>query len=201
MIILGLTGSIAMGKSTVAETFAGHHIPICDADHIVHHLLGAKGGAVDAIAARFPDAFCPDTQSIDRGALGRIVFADAAARADLEGILHPLVRQHRLDWLDEHRNKGADYAVLDIPLLFETGAEQDCDYTILASSRPYLQRHRALLRHSMTAERFDAILQIQMPDDIKRKLCDFIIPTSYGKGVSRWYVKHCLIQLGFLGKY
>ncbi len=201
MIILGLTGSIAMGKSTVAEMFADHNIPVCDADHIVHHLLSAKGGAVDAIAARFPDAYCPDTHSIDRAALGRIVFADAAARVDLEGILHPLVRQHRLDWLADCRNKGADYAVLDIPLLFETGAEQDCDYTVLASSRPYLQRYRALLRPNMTAARFDAIVQIQMPDDIKRKRCDFIIPTSYGRGVSRWYISHCLAQLAQQEKY
>ncbi len=196
MIILGLTGSIAMGKSTVSAMFAGHHIPVCDADHSVHHLLDAKGGeAVAAIAARFPDAYCLDTQSIDRAALGRIVFADAVSRKDLEGILHPLVRRHRLDWLADCRNQGARYAVLDIPLLFETGAERECDYTILASSRPYLQRHRALLRPNMTAERFDAILQIQMPDSIKRKLCDFIIPTSYGRGVSRWYVQHCLAQL------
>ncbi len=195
MIILGLTGSIAMGKSTVAEMFAGYNIPVCDADHSVHHLLSAKASAIDAIAVRFPDAFCSDTASIDRAALGRIVFSDAVARKDLEGILHPLVRQHRLDWLADCRNKGVRYAVLDIPLLFETGAERDCDYTVLASSRPYLQRHRALLRPNMTAERFDAIVRIQMPDDIKRKLCDFIIPTSYGRGVSRWYVQHCLAQL------
>lgn len=193
MIILGLTGSIAMGKTTMANQFRDQGIPVHDADQAVHQMMSAGGMAVDQIASIFPDALGSDG-GIDRPTLGRLVFNDGAARQQLEGILHPLVRQERDQWLVQHRDEGSWCVGLDVPLLFETGGEKDCDATVVATTSPFQQRQRALSRPGMSLERLNAILELQMPDQMKCEKADFIIPTSYGRMVSLYYIKACLEQ-------
>ena len=193
MIILGLTGSIAMGKSTMAKQFRDEGIPVHDADQAVHDMMAAGGMAAPKVAAVFPDAEKPDG-GIDRPTLGRLVFNDGAARQQLESILHPLVRQERQDWVDHHRGQGAWCVGLDVPLLFETGGEKDCDATVVATTSAFQQRQRALSRPGMTTERLNAILELQMPDAMKRDKANFIIPTSYGRRVSLYYIRQCLEQ-------
>ncbi len=193
MIILGLTGSIAMGKSTMAQQFRDEGIPIHDADQAVHQLMSKDGKATPLVAERFPSALGQDG-AIDRPSLGRLVFNDGAARQDLEAILHPLVRQDRDEWLAHHREQKAWCVGLDVPLLFETGGEKDCSATVVASASAYQQRRRALARPGMTEDRLDAILNLQMPDAMKRQKANFIVPTDYGRRVSRFYIKQCLEQ-------
>ena len=193
MIILGLTGSIAMGKSTMAKQFFDEGIPIHDADQSVHELMAPDGRATSEIGSIFPEALAANG-GIDRPTLGRLVFNDGQARQKLESILHPLVRQARQDWLEQHRQNGAWCVGLDVPLLFETGGEKDCDTTVVATTSLFQQRQRALARPGMTAERLDAILELQMPDQMKRDKADFIIPTNYGLCVSLYYIRQCLEQ-------
>ena len=198
MLILGLTGSIAMGKSTMAMQFRQEGIPVHDADQAVHDLMAAGGAATAQVASLFPEAQNPDG-SIDRPSLGRLVFNNGEARQQLEGILHPLVRQNRDDWLKSHEDDGAWCVALDVPLLFETGGEKDCDATVVATTSPYQQRIRALSRPGMTPDRLDAILELQMPDKMKRDHADFVIPTSYGRLVSLFYIRQCLEQCRLFG--
>jgi dephospho-CoA kinase len=187
MIILGLTGSIAMGKSIMAQLFQGENIPVHDADQTVHMLLASGGGATDAVSEAFPDIVSADG-GIDRLRLGGVVFNDDAKRRQLEQILHPLVRADRDEWLNRQRQDGAFCVGFDVPLLFETGGDKDCDYTVVATASAYLQHCRALGR-GMTEDRLNAILKLQMPDAIKRDKADFIVPSDYGKSASRWYVQ------------
>ncbi len=202
MLILGLTGSIAMGKSTMAMQFRQEGIPVHDADQAVHDLMVAGGAASGQVAALFPEAQNSDG-SIDRPTLGRLVFNNGEARQQLESILHPLVRQNRDDWLEEHRQNGAQNGAwcvaLDVPLLFETGGEKDCDLTVVATTSAYQQKMRALSRPGMTEQRLNAILQLQMPDHMKRAKADFVIPTSYGRLVSLFYIRQCLEQCRMFG--
>lgn len=194
MIILGLTGSIAMGKSTMANLFRDEGIAVHDADQAVHGLMDVGGAAAQPVGELFPDAL-RDDGSINRAALGQLVFSNGENRVKLEQILHPLVRQERDDWLKNHKNNNAFCVALDVPLLFETGGEKDCDFTVVASASSYLQQQRALSRQGMTKERLDAILELQMPDHMKREAADFVVPTDYGKSTSRWYVQRILKQL------
>ncbi|MCE2516367.1 MAG: dephospho-CoA kinase [Alphaproteobacteria bacterium] len=194
MIILGLTGSIAMGKSTMAQLFRDEGVAVHDADKAVHELMEPGGMAAVPVGEAFPQSRREDG-GIDRPALGKLVFSDGEKRQQLEQILHPLVRLERDDWLSRHRDEGAFCVGLDVPLLFETGGEKDCDYTVVASASAFLQRQRALARGGMTAERLDAILELQMPDAMKRDKADFIVPTDYGKTTSRFYVQRNLRQL------
>ena len=198
MLILGLTGSIAMGKSTMAMQYRQEGIPVHDADQAVHDLMAAGGAASDQVAALFPDAQNSDG-SIDRPTLGRLVFKNGEARQQLEGILHPLVRQNRDDWLEKHRQKDAWCVALDVPLLFETGGEKDCDLTVVATTSAYQQKMRALSRPGMTEDRLNAILQLQMPDQMKQDKADFVIPTSYGRLVSLFHIRQCLEQCRLFG--
>ena len=198
MLILGLTGSIAMGKSTMAMQFRQEGIPVHDADQAVHDLMAAGGAASDQVAALFPDAQNPDG-SIDRPTLGRLVFNNGEARQQLEGILHPLVRQNRDQWLEDHRQNDAWCVALDVPLLFETGGEKDCDLTVVATTSAYQQKMRALSRPGMTEDRLNAILQLQMPDQMKQDKADFVIPTSYGRLVSLFHIRQCLEQCRLFG--
>ena len=191
MIIIGLTGSIAMGKSAMASMFRDEGVPVHDADQAVHDLMAAGGMAAAPVGEVFPDAVREDG-SIDRPTLGKLVFNNGQLRQQLEQILHPLVRLERDQWLAHHRDQQADIVALDVPLLFETGGEKDCDVTVVASSSAYLQRRRALARPNMTADRLDAILQLQMPDDMKRDRADFIVPTDFGFSASRWHVRKIL---------
>jgi dephospho-CoA kinase len=177
MMIVGLTGSIGMGKSTAARMFADAGVPVFDADATVHALYGPGGAGAAAISAAFPTARAADG-SVDRAALRRLVQGDAEAFARLETIVHPLVARERRDFLARARRRGADLVVLDIPLLFETGGEQGMDAVVVVSAPPETQRRRVLGRAGMTAETLDAILARQTPDAVKRAAADYVIDTG-----------------------
>jgi dephospho-CoA kinase len=191
MVIIGLTGSIAMGKSTLASMFRDESVPVYDADQTVHDLLAAGGAAAKPVGQAFPEAVCEDG-SINRSTLGKLVFNEGNLRQKLEKILHPLVRMERDRWLDDYLRDKVPIVVLDIPLLFETGGEKDCDVTVVASSSQYIQRLRALSRGNMTPDQFDSILSLQMPDAMKREKADFVVPTDFGLTASRWYIRRIL---------
>jgi dephospho-CoA kinase len=180
MLVLGLTGSIGMGKSTAAGMLRRLGLPVHDADAAVHRLLGPGGGAVPAVAEAFPEAVRDGL--VDRARLGAGVFADRAALGRLERILHPLVRREARAFLERQRRRRRDLAVLDIPLLFETGGDRLCDKVIAVSAPARVQRARVLRRKGMTGDRFRAILAQQMPDAEKRRRADFVVKTGLGKG-------------------
>lgn len=173
-IILGLTGSIGMGKSTVAAMFAEAGVPVFDADAAVHELQGAGGRLVAEIEAAFPDT--TGARGVNRTALGQAVFGDPAALKRLEDIVHPAVARERGAFLDVHRERPL--VVLDVPLLFEAGGWSQVDKIAVVSAPAAVQRARVLARPGMTAERFDAILGKQLPDAEKRARADFVIPTG-----------------------
>ncbi len=179
MIILGLTGSIGMGKTTAAENFRRLGVRVHDADAAVHRLLGKGGGAVDAVERAFPGTVTAG--AVDRRRLGAAVFADDAALERLEAILHPLVAASRDRFLALAARAGASVVVLDVPLLFETGGERHCDAVVAVSAPAFIQRQRVLVRPGMTADKLDAILARQLPDGIKRRRADFIVPTGLGR--------------------
>ncbi|WP_076068753.1 dephospho-CoA kinase [Sphingomonas montana] len=174
MIVLGLTGSIGMGKSAVAVMFRDHGVPVFDADAAVHRLQAAGGALVPAIEAAFPGT--TGAAGVDRGRLGRAVLGDPAALARLEAIVHPAVAAARRDFLNGQ--SGSDIVVLDIPLLFEKGGAESVDAVVVVSAPAEVQHARVLARPGMTADRFAAILALQMPDADKRARADFLIDTG-----------------------
>ena len=176
MYLLGLTGSIAMGKSTAAETFRALGVPVFDADAAVHRLLAAGGGAVAEVGAAFPA--CRTDAGIDRRALGRLAFADPAVLGRLEGILHPRVRALERRFLGRCAALRRPLVVLDIPLLFETAGERLVDGVAVVSAPGLVQAQRVLRRPGMTPERLAAIRARQLPDAEKRRRADFVIPTG-----------------------
>ena len=180
MLVIGLTGGIASGKSTTAAMIRNRGIPIHDADAAVHQLMAPGGAAVAPVLAEFGDDVGRDDGGIDRQLLGRLVFAAPPRRHALEAIIHPLVAADRDRFLADCRKAGAPMVVLDVPLLFETGGERLCDFTILCAVDPDIQRNRALQRPGMTAEKLDAILDRQMPLEEKRRLADSVIDTGSG---------------------
>lgn len=182
MFILGLTGSIGMGKTTAAKAFRHFGVPTYDADAAVHQLTGPKGQAVEAVEAAFPGVVKGD--AVDRMALGKKVFGDGDAIKQLEAILHPLVRQAQFHFLRQAAKRKEKIVVLDIPLLFETGGFEFCDAVAVVSAPAFLQRIRVLSRPGMTVEKFESILKKQMPDIEKCRRADFIIPTGLGRGLS-----------------
>lgn len=179
MVILGLTGSIAMGKSTAAASFRRLGVPVYDADGAVHRLLAKGGAAVPLIAAAFPGTVVDG--AVDRQALGRIVFKDRSALARLERIVHPLVRAGEGRFLRRHAARRARLVVLDIPLLFEDGGEGRCDAVVVVSAPAFVQAQRVLSRPGMTLERLEGILKRQMPDREKRRRAHFVVETGLGK--------------------
>jgi dephospho-CoA kinase len=179
MVVLGLTGSIGMGKSTAAAMLRRLGVPVHDSDAAVHRLLGRNGAAVAPVAAAFSGTEGPD--GIDRAALGRRVFGDAAALRRLEGILHPMVRAETARFLRRTAARRVPLVVLDIPLLFETGGETRCDAIVVVSAPGFLQRARVLARPGMGAARLATILAKQMPDGEKRRRADFVVPTGLGR--------------------
>jgi len=194
MIILGLTGSIAMGKSTVAALFREEGVPVHDADRAVHGLMSPNGRATPLVLEEFPDAAATDG-SVDRKRLGKLIFANPSKRKQLEQILHPMVREDRDIFCASNRQAGVPLVVLDIPLLFETGGAADCDKVVVASASPWQQKIRALARPGMTDEKLASILEIQTDDAIKRARADYVVPTSFGIEASRWHVRRILAQL------
>lgn len=179
MIILGLTGSIGMGKSTAAAMLARMGLPVHDADAAVHRLMAPGGAAVDAVAERFPSALVDG--AIDRGKLGAEVFGDRAALADLEAILHPLVRRAEERFIRIARGQRRRAVVLDVPLLFESGREGRCDRIILVTAPKAVQTRRVMARPGMTEARLEAIRAKQMNEREKRRRADFIVWTSLGR--------------------
>lgn len=183
MFVLGLTGSIAMGKSTAAAMFRQQSVPVHDADRAVHQLLARGGGAVAAIETAFPGVVIDG--AVDRPALGRRVFGDTQALRMLETIIHPLVVADRNRFLGEQARRHTPVVVLDIPLLFETGGRDRVDKVVVVSAPAEVQRERVLARPGMTAEKFEAILARQVPDAEKRRLADFVVDTGAGMEAAR----------------
>jgi dephospho-CoA kinase len=181
MIVLGLTGSIGMGKSTAAGMLRRLGVPLFDADAAVHRLLGPGGKAVAAVENLFPGVR-DDAGAIDRHRLGTRVFGDPAALRRLETVLHPMVRQAETRFVRQARAHGESLVVLDIPLLYETGAPERCDYVLVVSAPARVQRERVMRRPGMTESRFAGILRAQMPDREKRRRADFVVPTGLGRG-------------------
>jgi len=179
MIVLGLTGSIGMGKSTAANMLRAMGVPVHDSDATVHALFAGDRAMRDAIAARFAGVVADD--GVDRQALGAAVFGDDAARRDLETLVHPRVRAAAGAFVRHHRRQRAALVVLDIPLLYETGGEDRVDGVIVVSAPAALQRRRVMARPGMDAERFAGILASQMPDGEKRRRADFVVETGLGK--------------------
>lgn len=174
MIRIGLTGSIGMGKSTVAAMFADEGVPVFDADAAVHALQGPGGAVVEAIEAAFPGSTGPG--GVDRAKLGAAILGDDAAMKRLEAIVHPAVRAERARFLADHAD--APMVVFDIPLLFETGGEKTVDSIVVVSAPAQIQRARVLARPGMTEAKFAAILARQMPDAGKVARADHVIPTG-----------------------
>lgn len=172
--LIGLTGSIGMGKSTTAKMFADQGIPIWDADRAVHTLYAKGGSAVAPVAELVPDAHNKD--AIDRDLLKQALAKDPELFPKLEAIVHPLVAQSRAEFISAHAD--APILLFDIPLLFETGAEKWLDAVVVVSAPPEIQRSRVLAREGMTEDRFQMILSRQIPDAEKRSRADFVIPTT-----------------------
>jgi dephospho-CoA kinase len=191
MIVLGLTGSVGMGKSATAKMFADEGVPVFDADAAVHRLY--EGEAAPLIEAAFPGTV--SAGRVDRERLSRAVVGNKEAFARLEAIIHPLVRKARKDFLIAAKAKGAQVAVLDIPLLFETGGERKVDKIVVVSAPHPVQKERVLARPDMTEGKFSAIVAKQTPDSEKRKRADFVIDTSRGFEAAREDVRAILRTL------
>ena len=196
MFILGLTGSVGMGKSTTARFFAEARVPVHDADAVVHRLY--EGEAVGAIEAAFPGTTADG--KVDRAKLGARVLDDAAGLKRLEAIVHPLVQRAQDRFLAEAEARGEKVAVLDIPLLFEVGKDRQCDAVVVVTAPPEVQRARVLERPGMTAEKLDAMLARQLPDAEKRRRADFIVDSSQGFGAARAQVRAILDAVATMPK-
>jgi len=183
VIVLGLTGSIGMGKSTAAATLKRLQVPLFDADRIVHRLLAPGGAAVESVAAAFSDVRA-STGGIDRSLLGQRVFSDPEALSRLERLIHPMVEACERRFLAFARGRREAIVVLDIPLLFESASERRCDYVLVVSAPRLVQRQRVLRRPGMTKTRLAAILNNQMSDYEKRRRADFVVPTGLSRRLS-----------------
>ncbi len=182
--IIGLTGSIGMGKSTVAAMFEECGVPIFDADAAVHQLQGKGGALLPAIEQAFSGTTSPE--GLDRAKLGALVFGDNAALARLEAIVHPAVAAMRQEFMTQHG--GADLVLFDIPLLFEKGGAEAADYVVVVSAPVEIQRNRVLARPGMSPEKFAQILVRQVPDSEKRALADYVIDTGLPLAETREHV-------------
>jgi dephospho-CoA kinase len=190
MIILGLTGSIGMGKSTTAKLFAEAGVPVYDADATVHRIY--QGEAAPAIEAAFPGTTVDG--KVDRVRLSAQVVHDPVAMKRLEQVVHPMLRSYHQKFLHDAEQAGAPVAVIDVPLLFETGGEQRVDAVVVVTTTPEIQRQRILERDNMTSEKLDAILARQLPDAEKRRRADFVVDTSDGLDPVRARIRDILDQ-------
>jgi dephospho-CoA kinase len=190
MRVLGLTGSIGMGKSTTAKLFAEAGVPVYDADATVHKIY--QGEAAPAIEAAFPGTTVDG--KVDRARLSAKVVHDPAAIRQLERIVHPMLRAYHQKFLDDAERSGAPVAVVDVPLLFETGGEKRVDAVVVVTTSPENQQMRILARGTMTTEALEALLARQMPDQEKRKRADFVVDTSHGLDPVRARIRDILDQ-------
>jgi dephospho-CoA kinase len=191
MLILGLTGSMGMGKSTTAKLFAEAGVPVYDADAAVHQIY--EGEAAPAIEAAFPGTTVDG--KVDRVRLSAQVLHNPAAIKQLEQIVHPMLGASRKKFLDDAERSGAPVAVVDVPLLFETGGEKRVDAVVVVTTTPEVQRERILARDNMTNEKLDAILARQLPDAEKRKRADFVVDTSHGLDPVRAAIRDILAEV------
>ncbi|MGJ4969191.1 MULTISPECIES: dephospho-CoA kinase [unclassified Bradyrhizobium] len=191
MRVLGLTGSMGMGKSTTAKLFAEAGVPVYDADATVHKVY--EGEAVPAIEAEFPGTTVDG--KVDRARLSAKVVGDADAIRRLEAIVHPMLRSYHQKFLDDAEQSGVPVAVVDVPLLFETGGDKRVDAVVVVSTAPEIQRQRILARGTMTEEALDALLARQMPDAEKRKRADFVVDTSHGLDPVRARIRDILAEV------
>ena len=196
MVILGLTGSIGMGKSTAAADFRRLRVAVHDADETVHALMAPGGAAFDQICQVFPGV--RSKVGIDRKRLGDLVFADMAALKKLEAILHPLVRKQKTEFLKRSALRRQNLVVRDVPLLFETGGEAKCDAVVVVTAPTFVQRARVMARPGMTTEKFESILAKQVPDLIKRRSADFVVQTGLGRIASLRKIRHIAHTAPFL---
>ena len=192
MIKVALTGSIGMGKSTVARMFADAGVPVFDADAVVRQLQGPGGALIERIGELFPG--CVRSGTLDRECLAQIVLADRSKLALLESIVHPAVREWRDVFIEKHRESPA--LIFEIPLLFETGSEKEFDKVVVVSAPADVQRARVLGRQGMTSARLDSILARQMPDEEKRRRADFVIDTGADLSTTEAQVRDILVGLG-----
>jgi dephospho-CoA kinase len=190
MIVLGLTGSIGMGKSTTAKLFAEAGVPVYDADAAVHMLY--EGEAAPAIEAAFPGT--TTNGKVNRNKLSERVVHDPEAMRRLEEIVHPMLGASRQKFLQDAERSGVPVAVVDVPLLFETGGEKRVDAVVVVTTTPEIQRERILARPNMTDEKLDAILVRQMPDSEKRKRAHFIVDSSHGLEPVRLRIRDILVE-------
>jgi len=197
MIILGLTGSIGMGKTTVATMMKNLGIPVHDADAAVHGFYKTHQLLLCATFPYFdyPQLYNRKTKTIMRAELGKLVFEKPELRVKLEEILHPLVRKSQIDFIRNAANKKREIICLDIPLLFETGAQNRVDYTIVVTAPPFIQRARVLARPNMNEEKFNAVLKTQMTDTEKRTRADFILHTGAGRAHTLRELKEILADI------
>jgi len=198
MIVIGLTGSIGMGKSTTSAMFAAAGVPVYDADSEVHRLYAEGGAAVEPVEEAFPGVVRDG--AVDRGRLGQRVLGDPEALTRLNGIVWPLMGQVRADFFRRAQEDGADVVVLDIPMLLETGGEKNVDAVVVVSAPAEIQRARVLARPGMSEAKFEAVLAAQMPDTAKRERAHFIIDTSQGLDHARDQVIAILADLRARGK-
>lgn len=196
MFVLGLTGSVGMGKSTTAQFIAEAGVPVFDSDAAVHRLY--EGEAVEAMEQAFPGT--TRDGKVDRKALAAKVLGDPTAMKRLEDFVHPMVHAAERRFLAQAAADGKNLAVLDIPLLFETGGEKRVDAVVVVSAPPEVQRERVLARPGMTKEKFDAILARQIPDDEKRRRADFVVDTSQGLEAARSQVRTILARVATMPK-
>ena len=182
-LIVGLTGSVAMGKTETAQMFRRLRVPVFDADAEVHRILGSGGAAVKRVSASFPGVLRGD--AIDRKALGARVFGSKSDLNVLERIVHPLVNEARKNFLCRAGVGRAALVVMDVPLLFETRGSNRYDFVIVVSAPAFVQRQRAMARSNMNKEKLSSILSRQMPDSLKRRNADFVICTGIGKRAAR----------------
>jgi len=193
MKVIGLTGSIGMGKTVAAGMLRAMGLAVFDSDAVVHGLTAPRGPALPAIEAAFPGTVVDGR--LDRQALGSLVFNDPTALKRLEAILHPLVRRRRAGFLAAARRSGRRRVVLDVPLLYETRGERECDAVLVMTAPAFLQRRRVLARPGMTEAKFRDILSRQMPDREKRRRADWVIHSGLGKAVTWRQLKRALNRI------
>lgn len=197
MIVVGLTGSIAMGKSATAKILNSYGVPVFDADHCVHNLIGPNGKLVSAVAKEFPGVLekIKNIKSINRGRLGNIVFNNKNMKRKLEGIIHPQIGKERKKFTELAMRQRHKIICYDVPLLFETNGEKSCNKIIVVSAPYVIQKQRALRRKNMDLQKLNNILKTQMSDECKRKRADFVVNTGNGHRFSRNQVQNIIKKL------